>query len=92
MLTLFSNMATNLNLSDVATCYKVFRREVIEKIAPTLQEQRFSIEPEITAKVAKIPGIRIYERMVTYSGRTYEQGKKISWRDGFRFLWCIIKY
>jgi glycosyltransferase involved in cell wall biosynthesis len=92
LLTLLSNLSTNLNLSDIETCYKVFRREIVERIGPTLQEKRFGIEPEITAKVARIPGVRIYERPVSYSGRTYAQGKKISWRDGFRALWCILKY
>ncbi len=91
-LTLLSNLKTNLNLSDMEACYKVFRREIIQKIAPTLQENRFGIEPELTAKVAKIPHVRIYERPISYSGRTYAQGKKIGWRDGFRALWCILKY
>ena len=92
LITLLSNLSTNLNLSDIETCYKVFRREVIQRIGPTLQERRFGIEPEITAKVARIPGIRIYERGISYSGRTYAQGKKIGWRDGLRALWCILKY
>ena len=92
LLTLLSNLSTNLNLSDIETCYKVFRREIVERIGPTLQEKRFGIEPELTAKVARIPGVRIYERPVSYSGRTYAQGKKISWRDGIRALWCILKY
>ncbi len=91
-LTLLSNIFTNLNLTDIETCYKMFRREVIQQIAPTLQEKRFGIEPELTAKVARIPGVRIYERPISYSGRTYAQGKKIGWRDGFRALWCILKY
>jgi glycosyltransferase involved in cell wall biosynthesis len=91
-LTLVSNLFTNLNLSDIETCYKMFRREIVEQIAPTLQEERFGIEPELTAKVARIPGVRIYERPISYSGRTYAQGKKIGWRDGFRALWCILKY
>jgi glycosyltransferase involved in cell wall biosynthesis len=91
-ITLLSNLFTNLNLSDIETCYKMFRREVIQQIAPTLQENRFGIEPELTAKVARLPGVRIYERPITYSGRTYAQGKKIGWRDGFRALWCILKY
>jgi glycosyltransferase involved in cell wall biosynthesis len=91
-LTLLSNVFTNLNLSDIETCYKMFRREVIQQIAPTLREDRFGIEPELTAKVARLPGVRIYERPISYSGRTYAQGKKISWRDGFRALWCIVKY
>ncbi len=91
-LTLLSNLSTNLNLSDIETCYKVFRREVIEQITPTLKEKRFGIEPELTAKVARIDGVRIYECPISYSGRTYAQGKKISWRDGIRALWCILKY
>jgi glycosyltransferase involved in cell wall biosynthesis len=91
-LTLLSNVFTNLNLSDIETCYKMFRREIIQQIAPTLEEKRFGIEPELTAKVARIPGVRIYERPISYSGRTYAQGKKIGWRDGLRALWCIIKY
>ena len=91
-LTLLSNLFTNLNLSDIETCYKMFRREIIQQIAPTLQEKRFGIEPELTAKVARIPGVRIYERPISYSGRTYAQGKKIGWRDGLRALWCILKY
>lgn len=92
LITLLSNIFTNLNLTDVETCYKLFRREIIQQIAPTLQESRFGIEPELTAKVARIPGIRIYERPISYSGRTYAQGKKIGWRDGIRALWCIVKY
>jgi glycosyltransferase involved in cell wall biosynthesis len=92
LITLLSNIFTNLNLTDIETCYKLFRREVIQQIAPTLKEMRFGIEPELTAKVARIPGIRIYERPISYSGRTYAQGKKIGWRDGFRALWCILKY
>ena len=92
LLTLLSNLATNLNLSDIETCYKVFRREIIHQIAPSLTEKRFGIEPELTAKVARIPGVRVYERPISYSGRTYAQGKKIGWRDGLRALWCIVKY
>jgi glycosyltransferase involved in cell wall biosynthesis len=92
MLTLLSNAMTNLNLTDMETCYKAFRREVLEKITPTLRERRFGIEPELTAKVASLPGIRIYERPITYAGRTYAEGKKITWRDGFRALWCIFRY
>jgi glycosyltransferase involved in cell wall biosynthesis len=91
-LTLLSNVFTNLNLTDIETCYKMFRREVIQQIAPTLREKRFGIEPELTAKVARLPGVRIYERTVSYSGRTYAQGKKIGWRDGLRALWCILRY
>ena len=88
-LTLFSNMATNLNLTDMETCYKVFRREVLQKV--TIEENRFGFEPEITAKVARL-GVRIYEVGISYSGRTYAEGKKIGWRDGFRAIWVIIKY
>ncbi|MBU0481252.1 MAG: glycosyltransferase family 2 protein [Proteobacteria bacterium] len=89
-LTLLSNLFTNLNLTDMETCYKVFRREVLENF--TIHEKRFGIEPEITAKIAKIRGIRIYEVPVSYYGRTYEEGKKIGWRDGFRAIWCIVRY
>jgi len=92
LLTLLSNAMTNLNLSDMETCYKAFRRDVIQRIAPTLREQRFGIEPELTAKVASMPGVRIYERPISYCGRTYAEGKKITWRDGFRALWCIVRY
>jgi glycosyltransferase involved in cell wall biosynthesis len=92
LLTLLSNMCTNLNLTDMETCYKVFRGDILRRIAPTLREERFGVEPELTAKVARLPGIRIYERPISYSGRTYAEGKKITWRDGFRALWCIIKY
>ncbi len=88
-LTLASNMMTNLNLTDMETCYKVFRREIIQKIV--IQEKRFGFEPEITAKVAKTH-CRIYEVGISYSGRTYEEGKKIGWKDGFRALYAIVKY
>lgn len=88
-LTMCSNMATNLNLSDMETCYKAFRREVIQEIR--IEENRFGFEPEITAKIAK-GGHRIYEVGISYSGRTYAEGKKIGWRDGMRALWCICKY
>jgi glycosyltransferase involved in cell wall biosynthesis len=88
-LTNLSNMFTNLNLTDMETCYKVFRREVIQKI--TIQENRFGFEPEITAKVARM-NCRIYEVGISYSGRTYAEGKKISWKDGVRAMWCIVKY
>jgi glycosyltransferase involved in cell wall biosynthesis len=88
-LTMCSNMATDLNLSDMETCYKTFRREIFHKIQ--IEEDRFGIEPEITAKVAKA-NLRIYEVGVSYSGRTYAEGKKIGWRDGVRALWCIFKY
>ena len=88
-LTLLSNMATNINLTDMETCYKVFRREVIRQIA--IEENRFGFEPEITAKVAKL-GVPIYEVGISYYGRTYAEGKKIGWRDGVRALWAIVKY
>jgi glycosyltransferase involved in cell wall biosynthesis len=88
-LTLFSNMLTDLNLTDMETCYKVFRREVLQKIQ--IEEDRFGIEPEITAKVAK-QGCRIYEVGISYSGRTYGEGKKIGWRDGVWAIWCVLKY
>jgi glycosyltransferase involved in cell wall biosynthesis len=88
-LTLCSNALTNLNLTDMECCYKVFRREVLQKIH--LEENRFGIEPEITAKVARL-GCRIYEVGVSYAGRTYAEGKKIGWKDGIRALWCILKY
>ncbi|MDW8308259.1 MAG: glycosyltransferase family 2 protein, partial [Verrucomicrobiales bacterium] len=89
-LTTLSNMFTNLNLTDMETGYKVFRREVLQQIR--IEEDRFGFEPEITAKVAKIPGIRIYEVPISYYGRTYAEGKKIGWRDGLHALWCILKY
>ena len=90
-LTLLSNMFTNLNLTDMETCFKAFRLEIIRRIE--LEEERFGIEPEMTAKVAALwPAIRIYEVPVSYYGRTYEEGKKIGWRDGFRAIWCIVKY
>ena len=89
LLTLISNVLTDLNLSDMEVCYKAFRREVIQKIE--LEEDRFGFEPEVTAKVAKL-GVRIYEVGVSYSGRTYAEGKKIGWRDGVHALWCLIKY
>jgi glycosyltransferase involved in cell wall biosynthesis len=92
VLTLLSNMMTNLNLTDMETCYKAFHKDVIGKIAPTLEEQRFGTEPELTAKVASLPNVRIYERPISYRGRTYAEGKKITWKDGFRALWCIWKY
>lgn len=89
ILTLLSNAFTNLNLTDMETCYKVFRREVLSRV--TIEEDRFGFEPEITGKVAAL-GCRIYEVGISYSGRTYEEGKKITWRDGMRALWCIVKY
>jgi glycosyltransferase involved in cell wall biosynthesis len=89
ILTTLSNMATGLNLTDMETCYKVFRREVIQKIQ--IEENRFGFEPEITAKVARLK-VRIYEVAISYYGRTYLEGKKIGWRDGVRAMWCIFKY
>ena len=88
-LTMCSNIATDLNLTDIEVCYKAFRREVIQKTR--IQENRFGFEPEVTAKVARAK-VRIYEVGISYSGRTYAEGKKIGWRDGFRALWCIWKY
>ena len=88
-LTLLSNMFTGINLTDMETCYKVFRREVLQKI--TIEENRFGFEPEITAKVAKLDCV-IYEVGISYYGRTYAEGKKIGWRDGFRAIWVIVKY
>ena len=88
-LTLLSNMATNLNLTDMETCYKMMRREVLESI--TLVENRFGIEPELTAKIAR-GRWRIYEVGISYYGRTYEEGKKIGWKDGFRAIYAIAKY
>ncbi len=90
LLTAVSNMFTNLNLTDMETCYKLFKAPVIKSIY--LKENRFGFEPEVTAKIARIPGIRIYEVGISYYGRTYEEGKKIGWRDGFRALYCILKY
>ena len=90
MLTFLSNMFTNLNLTDMETCYKLFRREIIQGLQ--LKEKRFGFEPEVTAKVSRIPKIRIYEVGISYYGRTYEEGKKIGWKDGFRAIWCILKY
>jgi glycosyltransferase involved in cell wall biosynthesis len=89
LLTTFSNMATDLNLTDIEACYKTFPREVIQKIQ--IRENRFGFEPEITAKVARLK-VRIYEVAISYYGRTYAEGKKIGWRDGFHALWCVFKY
>jgi len=88
-LTTLSNMFTNINLTDMETCYKVFKREVIQSIS--IRENRFGFEPEITAKIARMK-IPIYEVGISYYGRTYEEGKKIGWKDGFRAIWCIVKY
>jgi len=90
LLTLMSNIFSNLNLTDMETCYKFFRKEVLDQI--TLKEKRFGIEPEITAKISKIKGIRVYEVPISYYGRTYEEGKKIGWRDGVLAFKCILQY
>tara|TARA_R110002073_G_scaffold123234_2_gene266820 strand:+ start:1276 stop:1995 length:720 start_codon:yes stop_codon:yes gene_type:complete len=89
-LTFLSNMFTNLNLSDMETCYKMFNTKIIQGIK--LKEKRFGFEPEVTAKISKIKGIRIYEVGISYYGRTYEDGKKIGWKDGVRAIYCIVKY
>jgi glycosyltransferase involved in cell wall biosynthesis len=89
-LTWLSNMFTNLNLTDMETCYKCFRREVIQSV--DIVENRFGFEPEVTAKISRMPGLRICEVAVSYEARTYEAGKKIGWKDGVRALWCIFKY
>ena len=95
-LTTLSNAFTNLNLTDMETCYKLFRKEVLDQVGPTLQQDRFGIEPEITAKIARRNAAgsrwRIFEMSISYHGRTYDDGKKIGWRDGFKALWCIVKY
>lgn len=90
MLTFLSNMFTNLNLTDMETCYKLFKRDVIQNIQ--LKEKRFGFEPEVTARIARVPKVRIYEVGISYYGRTYEEGKKIGWKDGFRAIYCILKY
>jgi len=90
ILTLISNMFTNLNLTDMETCYKMFRSEFIKKIY--FKENRFGFEPEVTSKIARFPGIRIYEVGISYFGRTYDEGKKIRMKDAFRAVWCLIKY
>ncbi|MFY8020325.1 MAG: glycosyltransferase family 2 protein [Bacteroidia bacterium] len=90
VLTFMSNMFTNLNLTDMETCYKLFKSEFIKPIK--LRENRFGFEPEITAKISRIPNIRIYEVGISYYGRTYAEGKKINWKDGFRAIYCILKY
>lgn len=89
-LTFTSNMFTNLNLSDMETCYKLFNTKVIQSIK--LRENRFGFEPEVTAKISRVPKIRIYEVGISYYGRTYEEGKKIGWKDGVRAIYCILKY
>lgn len=92
LITLLSNMKTNLKLTDVETCYKLIRRETLQKILPTLREEGFGIEIEMTAKLAKLRGTRFYERPIGYAPRSHEEGKKIGFRDGIRALWCIVKY
>ncbi len=89
-LTFVSNMFTNLNLTDMETCYKLFRADILKGIQ--LEENRFGFEPEVTAKIARIPNIRIYEVGISYYGRTYAEGKKINWKDGFRAIYCVLKY
>lgn len=89
-LTFTSNMFTNLNLTDMETCYKLFQTSIIQNIP--LKENRFGFEPEVTAKISRIPNVRVYEVGISYYGRTYEEGKKIGWRDGVRAIYCIIKY
>jgi glycosyltransferase involved in cell wall biosynthesis len=89
-LTFLSNMLTNLNLTDMETCYKLFKREIIQSLV--LKENRFGFEPEVTAKVSRYPNVRIYEVGISYYGRSYEEGKKIGWKDGFRAIYCILKY
>jgi glycosyltransferase involved in cell wall biosynthesis len=89
-LTFLSNMFTNLNLTDMETCYKMFRTDLIKSI--TLYDKRFGFEPEVTAKIARIPDVKIYEVGISYYGRTYKEGKKIGWKDGVRAIWCIFKY
>lgn len=90
-LTTLSNCFTNLNLTDMETCYKVFRKETLDKIVPKLKQDRFGFEPEVTARIARLR-CSVYELSVSYSGRTYEEGKKIGWRDGLKALWCIVRY
>jgi glycosyltransferase involved in cell wall biosynthesis len=89
-LTFLSNMCTNLNLTDMETCYKLFKTSMVQQL--TLRENRFGFEPEVTAKIARNPGVRIYEVGISYYGRTYAEGKKINWKDGFRAIYCILKY
>lgn len=90
MLTFASNAFTNLNLTDMETCYKLFRSDLVKGL--TLRENRFGFEPEVTAKISRVPNIRIYEVGISYYGRTYAEGKKINWKDGFRAIYCILKY
>jgi glycosyltransferase involved in cell wall biosynthesis len=90
LLTFLSNMCTNLNLTDMETCYKLFRTDIIQSLP--LKEKRFGFEPEVTARIARVPNIRIYEVGISYYGRTYAEGKHIGWKDGFRAIYCIVKY
>jgi len=90
MLTFLSNAFTNLNLTDMETCYKMWKADIVKKVS--LKENRFGFEPEVTAKVSRVAGVRIYEVGISYYGRTYAEGKKINWKDGFRAIYCIIKY
>lgn len=90
MLTFLSNMTTNLNLTDMETCYKLFRTETVQSLI--LKEKRFGFEPEVTAKISRIPNVRIYEVGISYYGRTFAEGKKINWKDGFRAIYCILRY
>jgi len=90
ILTFLSNMFTNLNLTDMETCYKVFRTDMVQSLS--LKEKRFGFEPEVTAKISRVPKVRIYEVGISYYGRTYEEGKKINWKDGFRAIYCILRY
>ena len=90
MLTWLSNLLTNINLSDMETCYKLFRADLIKSV--NLVENRFGFEPEVTAKISRIKGVRIYEVGISYYGRTYAEGKKINYKDGFRAIYCILKY
>ena len=85
-----SNAVTNLNLTDMETCYTVFKREMIQSLS--LNENRFGFEPEVTAKISRVTDVRIYEVGISYYGRTYAEGKKINWKDGFRAIYCILKY
>jgi glycosyltransferase involved in cell wall biosynthesis len=89
-LTFLSNALTNLNLTDMETCYKMFRTPLIQQL--DLKERRFGFEPEVTAKISRVPGVRIFEVGISYYGRTYQEGKKIGWKDGFRAIYCILKY
>ncbi len=90
LLTTLSNMFTNLNLTDMETGYKLFKADILKSLL--LKEKRFGFEPEVTAKMARVPGVRIYEVGISYYGRTYEEGKKINWQDGFRAIWCVLQY